>query len=134
MGTTVTQICCGRCECHVLTASAINFGNFLLGLFFRCHTLAFVPSKDRIYAFGLGGSGQLSTKSTANVNSPQLVIGPWEMSILSNNSIKDVKDLATETAEALSAIQSKRVVVRNIFCGGDQSFSLVCPYTVRAFL
>jgi E3 ubiquitin-protein ligase HERC4 len=45
-----------------------------------------------------------------------------------------VKDLATETAEALSAIQSKRVVVRNIFCGGDQSFSLVCPYTVRLFL
>jgi E3 ubiquitin-protein ligase HERC4 len=114
-----------------LTASAINFGNFLLGLFFRCHTLAFVPSKGRIYAFGLGGSGQLGTKSTANVNSPQLVIGPWETS---NNSIKDVKDLATETAEALSAIQSKRVVVRNIFCGGDQSFSLVCPYTVRLFL
>ncbi|XP_046455571.1 probable E3 ubiquitin-protein ligase HERC4 isoform X2 [Daphnia pulex] len=104
MGTTVTQICCGR-----------------------CHTLAFVPSKGRIYAFGLGGSGQLGTKSTANVNSPQLVIGPWETS--HNNSIKDVKDLATETAEALSAIQSKRVVVRNIFCGGDQSFSLVSPYT-----
>jgi E3 ubiquitin-protein ligase HERC4 len=99
--------------------------------FCRCHTLAFVPSKGRIYAFGLGGSGQLGTKSTANVNSPQLVIGPWETS---NNSIKDVKDLATETAEALSTIQSKRVVVRNIFCGGDQSFSLVCPYTVRLFL
>ncbi len=74
----------------------------------------------------------MGTKSTANVNSPQLVIGPWETS---NNSIKDVKDFAaTETAEVLSAIQSKRVAVRNIFCGGDQSFSLVCPYTVGAFL
>jgi hypothetical protein len=33
MGTTVTQICCGRCECHFSTASAINFDNFLLGYF-----------------------------------------------------------------------------------------------------
>lgn len=102
-------------------------------VYFRCHTLAFVPSKGRIYAFGLGGSGQLGTKSTANVNSPQLVIGPWETT---NNSNKDAKlnDFGTGSTEPLSVIQAKRVVVRNIFCGGDQSFSLVSPYTVRAVI
>ena len=43
-----------------------------------------------------------------------------------------MKDVETRATAALSVIQDTRVVVRNIFCGGDQSFSLVSPYTVRA--
>lgn len=97
-------------------------------LYFRCHTLAFVPSKGRIYAFGLGGSGQLGTKSTVNVNSPQLVIGPWETT---NNLHGGAPK--NNTGAALSEIQSKRLVVRNIFCGGDQSFALISPYDVRFY-
>ena len=82
----------------------------------------------------------MGTNSTGNVNSPQLVVGPWETT---NNSIKlgakrvswkdaKMKDVETRATAALSVIQDTRVVVRNIFCGGDQSFSLVSPYTVRA--
>lgn len=52
MGSTVTQISCGR-----------------------KHTLVFV--RGRIYAFGIGGSGQLGNKLTKNSSTPQLVIGPW---------------------------------------------------------
>uniref|UniRef100_A0A0P5J2E5 E3 ubiquitin-protein ligase HERC3 n=1 Tax=Daphnia magna TaxID=35525 RepID=A0A0P5J2E5_9CRUS len=103
MGTTVTQIACGR-----------------------CHTLAFVPSKGRIYAFGLCGSGQLGTKSTANVNAPQLVLGQWETTV-SVAGANNAGALADESSSVNS--EGNHLVVRNIFCGGDQSFALVSPYT-----
>lgn len=54
MGTTCTQIACGG-----------------------RHTLVFVPSRVRIYGFGLGGSGQLGTKAMASAALPQVVQGPW---------------------------------------------------------
>ncbi|KAK9506239.1 hypothetical protein O3M35_008210 [Rhynocoris fuscipes] len=54
MGTTVTQVCCGR-----------------------RHTLAYVPSRERVYSFGVGGAGQLGTKQLVNHYSPQVVVGPW---------------------------------------------------------
>uniref|UniRef100_UPI00358F9D47 probable E3 ubiquitin-protein ligase HERC4 n=1 Tax=Myxine glutinosa TaxID=7769 RepID=UPI00358F9D47 len=47
MGSTVTQIACGR-----------------------QHTLAFVPACGLIYSFGLGGNGQLGIGSTTNRKSP----------------------------------------------------------------
>uniref|UniRef100_A0A8C4R2J3 HECT and RLD domain containing E3 ubiquitin protein ligase 4 n=1 Tax=Eptatretus burgeri TaxID=7764 RepID=A0A8C4R2J3_EPTBU len=47
MGSTVTQIACGR-----------------------QHTLAFVPSCGLVYSFGLGGNGQLGIGSTTNRKSP----------------------------------------------------------------
>jgi len=94
MGSTVTQISCGR-----------------------CHTLAFIPSHGRVYAFGLGGSGQLGLTSSYNMNSPQLVAGPWiEPNGLTSMDID--QDIIDEFA-----VQPE--VVRNIFCGGDQSFALV---------
>lgn len=43
----------------------------------RCHTLAYVPTRGRIYAFGLGGNGQLGTGHIKNLCSPTLVNGPW---------------------------------------------------------
>ncbi|XP_031558665.1 probable E3 ubiquitin-protein ligase HERC4 isoform X2 [Actinia tenebrosa] len=55
MGSAVTQIACGR-----------------------SHTLAFVPSSNKIYAFGKGDSGQLGIDNvTSNSNSCVQVKGPW---------------------------------------------------------
>uniref|UniRef100_A0A8C7RE28 HECT and RLD domain containing E3 ubiquitin protein ligase 4 n=1 Tax=Oncorhynchus mykiss TaxID=8022 RepID=A0A8C7RE28_ONCMY len=54
MGNVVTQISCGR-----------------------QHTLAFIPSSGKMDSFGLGGNGQLGTRSTSNRNSPAPVKGPW---------------------------------------------------------
>uniref|UniRef100_A0A674PBJ8 HECT and RLD domain containing E3 ubiquitin protein ligase 4 n=1 Tax=Takifugu rubripes TaxID=31033 RepID=A0A674PBJ8_TAKRU len=54
MGNIVTQISCGR-----------------------QHTLAFTPSSGKMYSFGLGGNGQLGTRSTCNRKSPAPVKGPF---------------------------------------------------------
>ncbi|XP_054285164.1 probable E3 ubiquitin-protein ligase HERC4 isoform X2 [Macrosteles quadrilineatus] len=87
MGTTVTQISCGR-----------------------RHTLALVPSRGRIYAFGLGCAGQLGTKAQLSSTTPQVVVGPWlspsGISIVENNNISDY-------------------VVKRIYAGGDQCFVTV---------
>jgi len=87
MGTTVTQICCGR-----------------------RHTLALVPSRGRVYAFGLGGAGQLGSRARLNSSTPQVVVGPWlspsGVSILEKNNNSDY-------------------VVRRIYAGGDQCFVTV---------
>uniref|UniRef100_A0AAY4DYJ1 HECT domain-containing protein n=1 Tax=Denticeps clupeoides TaxID=299321 RepID=A0AAY4DYJ1_9TELE len=64
MGSVVTQIACGR-----------------------QHTLAFIPSSGKIDSFGLGGNGQLGTRSTCNRISPAPVKGPW--AALSDFSSKD---------------------------------------------
>uniref|UniRef100_W5K813 HECT and RLD domain containing E3 ubiquitin protein ligase 4 n=2 Tax=Astyanax mexicanus TaxID=7994 RepID=W5K813_ASTMX len=54
MGNVVTQISCGR-----------------------QHTMAFIPSSGKIDSFGLGGNGQLGTRSTCNRKSPAPVKGQW---------------------------------------------------------
>uniref|UniRef100_A0A8C1RKT2 HECT and RLD domain containing E3 ubiquitin protein ligase 4 n=1 Tax=Cyprinus carpio TaxID=7962 RepID=A0A8C1RKT2_CYPCA len=81
MGSVVAQIACGR-----------------------QHTLAFIPSSGKIDSFGLGGNGQLGTRSTCNRISPAPVKGCWRC--LSN---------------ALYAEQS--FCVKRIYAGGDQSFA-----------
>ena len=48
MGTEVSQVACGR-----------------------KHTLAFVPTRGRLYAFGLGGSGQLGNSAFTSSLTPQ---------------------------------------------------------------
>lgn len=75
MGSKITQIACGR-----------------------RHTLAFVPSRRKVYGFGLGGVGQLGMGASANYNTPQIVRGPW-----------------VDT-------QPTSLVVDKIFSGGDQCF------------
>ena len=59
----------------------IGWNLFILTYIFilkcRYHTLALVPSRSRVYGFGLGGSGQLGAKSTNNVNTPQVINGEW---------------------------------------------------------
>lgn len=84
MGSTISQVACGN-----------------------RHTLALVPSRGRIYGFGLGSSGQLGTRNTKSLNLPQLVIGPWVSpsgsTLLQSNDAKIAS------------------VIHQIFSGGDQS-------------
>lgn len=63
MGSTVTQIACGK-----------------------RHTISLVASRGRIYGFGIGGSGQLGNKNNTNSPTPQIINGQW------NNSWKKVMD------------------------------------------
>lgn len=77
MGSTVTQVGCGR-----------------------RHTLTFVPSRKRVYGFGLGGSGQLGAGKECSTSSlPQTVNGPW----VSSTSVTSECDL----------------IISKIFAGGD---------------
>ena len=114
--------------------------------FNRCHTLAFVPSRGRVYAFGLGGSGQLGVKVTCNMNAPQLVEGPWSSIGSCLNPDKAAPDsiagglieepIPLMDADCLEQQPSlpppvHSTIVRKTFCGGDQSFVLVGQYTVR---
>ncbi|XP_034538361.1 probable E3 ubiquitin-protein ligase HERC4 [Notolabrus celidotus] len=83
MGNVVTQISCGR-----------------------QHTLAFTPASEKMDSFGLGGNGQLGTRSTCNRKSPAPVKGPWACSPASVDS------------------DSEQVCcVKKIYAGGDQSFA-----------
>uniref|UniRef100_B4N542 GK20388 n=1 Tax=Drosophila willistoni TaxID=7260 RepID=B4N542_DROWI len=84
MGSTITQVACGN-----------------------RHTLALVPSRGRVYGFGLGSSGQLGNRSTNSVTLPQEVLGPWV-------SPSDSALLQSNDAKA-------SVVIHQIFSGGDQS-------------
>ena len=50
MGTEVSQIACGK-----------------------RHTLALIPTRGRLYAFGLGGSGQLGNNTFTMATTPQVL-------------------------------------------------------------
>uniref|UniRef100_A0A0B7B2U7 HECT domain-containing protein n=1 Tax=Arion vulgaris TaxID=1028688 RepID=A0A0B7B2U7_9EUPU len=78
----------------------------------RGHTLAYVPKSGRLYAFGLGGSGQLGISSTENKNSPVCVPRPFAAGTgpLSSHSSMQVDN------------QGPELRVRCIHGGGDQSF------------
>ncbi|XP_065221289.1 probable E3 ubiquitin-protein ligase HERC4 isoform X2 [Planococcus citri] len=82
MGSTVTQISCGR-----------------------RHTLTMIPSRGRVYAFGLGGVGQLGNKFVKNASTPHVVLGPWATS--SDSSSADA------------------CTVRRVYSGGDHCFVTV---------
>lgn len=62
----------------------------------RQHTLAFTPSSGKMDSFGLGGNGQLGTRSTSNRKSPALVKGPWV-----------VASTATDTGEGTANVKPK---------------------------
>ncbi|XP_006630788.1 probable E3 ubiquitin-protein ligase HERC4 isoform X2 [Lepisosteus oculatus] len=85
MGNVVTQIACGR-----------------------QHTLAFVPSSGKIDSFGLGGNGQLGTRSTSNRKSPAPVKGSW---IPYNGPCPP----DTNVEECCC--------MKRVYAGGDQSFA-----------
>ncbi|CAN7938426.1 unnamed protein product [Ixodes hexagonus] len=54
MGSVITQLACGR-----------------------CHTLVYGPRVGRVYAFGLGGAGQLGQGNLSSTTVPTPVLGPW---------------------------------------------------------
>ncbi|XP_034481052.1 probable E3 ubiquitin-protein ligase HERC4 isoform X2 [Drosophila innubila] len=91
MGSTISQVACGN-----------------------RHTLALVPSRGRIYGFGLGSSGQLGTRNTKSLNLPQMVIGPW------------VSPSGSALLQSSDAEVS--VVIQQIFSGGDQSIVTTSLY------
>ncbi|XP_017842940.1 probable E3 ubiquitin-protein ligase HERC4 isoform X1 [Drosophila busckii] len=91
MGSTISQVACGN-----------------------RHTLALVPSRGRVYGFGLGSSGQLGTRSTKSINSPQVVIGPW---------VSPSGSTLLQNSDAKVA-----VVIQQIFSGGDQSIVTTTHY------
>lgn len=61
-----------------------------------------VPSRGRVYAFGLGGVGQLGNKMAKNASTPQIVVGPW---------LPDSKE--------------EKYSIRRIYSGGDHAFITV---------
>ncbi|XP_066549471.1 probable E3 ubiquitin-protein ligase HERC4 isoform X1 [Amia ocellicauda] len=85
MGNVVTQIACGR-----------------------QHTLAFVPSSGKIDAFGLGGNGQLGTRSTSNRKSPAPVKGNF---VAYNGQCPPNINI------------EECCCVKRVYAGGDQSFA-----------
>ncbi|XP_020812495.1 probable E3 ubiquitin-protein ligase HERC4 isoform X2 [Drosophila serrata] len=91
MGSTITQVACGN-----------------------RHTMALVPSRGRVYSFGLGSSGQLGTRSTKSLMLPQVVIGPW---------------VSPSGSALLQSSDAKvSVVIHQIFSGGDQSIVTTTLY------
>ena len=86
----------------------------------RKHTLAFVPNGGRVYAWGLGGAGQLGTRSVQSVTSPQVVLGPWLSS-------KDI--FAIKLQPSLSSY-TEDCVVKHIFSGGYHCFATVSHKSV----
>jgi len=88
MGSQITQIACGK-----------------------KHTLAFVPSRGRVYSFGLGISGQLGIRTIINASVPQVVIGPW----VSPSGLSLIES---------HLLKSNNVIIKHIFSGGDHCFVL----------
>ncbi|CAG5132688.1 unnamed protein product, partial [Candidula unifasciata] len=78
----------------------------------RNHTLAYVPKSGRLYAFGLGESGQLGLSSTDDRNSPFLVPVPFAPASDHDNS------LAVMHVDS----QGPALRIKTIYAGGDQSF------------
>lgn len=104
MGTACTQISCGR-----------------------RHTLTFVPSRGRVYGFGLGACGQLGHRLADNSKIPQVVVGPWVSpsgsALIDENTDNDTM-----------------IIVRRIFSGGDHSITCttkrnknIKPYDCRIY-
>lgn len=107
MGNVVTQIACGR-----------------------QHTLAFIPSSGKIDSFGLGGNGQLGTRSTCNRKSPAPVKGQW---IAYNDPMP--METGQYTEQRITGIQQSETeqfyCVKRIYAGGDQSFAhCQCPQNI----
>jgi len=101
MGTEITQVACGR-----------------------KHTLAFVPTRGRLYAYGLGGSGQLGNSAYTSSTTPQVVHGPW---VGPTGEYSAPKRIIGEIEKG-----QEKVVVTKIGGGGDQSFAIVNPYAKKS--
>ncbi|XP_070545224.1 probable E3 ubiquitin-protein ligase HERC4 isoform X2 [Ptychodera flava] len=91
MGSRVTQVACGR-----------------------RHTLAYIPSVGRVYAFGLGANGQLGNSSTYRKVTPTPVVGIWFP--YGNSAWRGLN-------ESVEVPEEKKCFVRRIYTGGDHCFA-----------
>ncbi|KRT83036.1 Regulator of chromosome condensation repeat containing protein [Oryctes borbonicus] len=90
MGSIITQIACGR-----------------------QHTLALIPSRGRVYSFGLGGAGQLGGRKPVNSSTPQVVLGPW----------------VSPSGTSVISDNNSNFMVKRIFAGGDHCFAIVTNHS-----
>lgn len=99
MGTPITQVACGR-----------------------RHTLAYTPENGRIYAFGLGSSGQLGLGTFDNRMSPFPVKGCFVSAQQPNTDLME-----TDVEVSSSSLSSSQYVVKRIYSGGDHCFVISSP-------
>lgn len=92
MGSTVTQISCGK-----------------------RHVFALVPSRGRVYGFGIGGSGQLGNRNNSNASLPTVIVGPW---VAPNGST------LVDSSSMFHVTHDKELIIKRIFCGGDRCFAI----------
>lgn len=92
MGTPITQVACGR-----------------------RHTLAYTPDNGRIYAFGLGSTGQLGLGTTDNRTSPFPIKGCFVSAQQPDSDLMETDADATPSS-------SSQYVVKRIYSGGDHCF------------
>ena len=89
----------------------------------RCHTLALVQSSGKVYSFGLGKCGQLGTGHLENAATPTAVRGQWLSSEALTNCVMEGEESGGRGG----------MVAREVFTGGDQSFTslAICGEQVR---
>ena len=114
MGTEVSQIACGK-----------------------RHTLALIPTRGRLYAFGLGGSGQLGNNTFTMATTPQVKLHtkiavplPYYTSLLQSHQVVHGPWIGPSGEPSypkrMEIDDEKKVIVYKIGAGGDQSYTLVC--------
>jgi len=111
-----TNMCIVFLWCYLSFVLIEFLTSVLTILCYRRHTLAFVPTRGVIYAFGLGGNGQLGVGSSVNRLTPVVVKGPF-------SSPGDCSVLQNETYS----------IVHQIFSGGDHVF-VSCTTSVSIHL
>ncbi|XP_014770177.1 probable E3 ubiquitin-protein ligase HERC4 [Octopus bimaculoides] len=97
MGTTITQIACGR-----------------------NHTLAYASTSSKLYAFGLGGSGQLGLGTTNNRSNPFPIATPFFATKLPERMETDCDE--NPDLQTLAELSVKRV-----YSGGDHCLVVCSP-------
>ena len=80
-----------------------------------------MAESGRLYAFGLGGSGQLGMESSFNKNLPSPVQGPF------------VPDRQRAGAATVMSVDNEGspLVIQRIYTGGDHCFVIYKPVDVR---
>lgn len=79
------------------------------------HMLAVVSSRGRVYSWGLGGAGQLGTRVTHCVTTPQVVLGPWVS--LNGSVLSEEENPTSEDTESY--------VIKRVTTGSDHCFATV---------
>ncbi|XP_026678659.1 probable E3 ubiquitin-protein ligase HERC4, partial [Diaphorina citri] len=97
----IALIACGANHSFVLSKSG------------KRHTLTFIPSVSRLYAFGIGSAVQLDSPKSVH-KTPQLIHGPWIAS-----------PVAMTAGEDSLVSHSGGLVVKKIYSGGDHSIVTV---------